>query len=127
MFSEHNGHTLAQMDEAVKQLRLSFIQIDEKVQQVQKNMQYFESLKAQINDLKAQQLENVEVGFIQIFRELEKKKSLMMQEFVNNYENEIKAIDTEFETLTQSQDIVINIGKNNVEYKRTLERQRMCI
>ncbi|CAI2383973.1 unnamed protein product [Moneuplotes crassus] len=121
MFMNHNGHSLCQMEGVLKQIRKEFINIDNKIGKAHLYLKEIDQMRQKIAEYKQKQTEIIESGFREIFYNLEQKKRKLIQDFNKLYEREEQKFDERYRPLKRTQETVLQIGRNNIQFKNIIE------
>jgi len=103
MFSDHNGHELAQLEDVTNIIRQNIYDLHKLLLNTKRinddNRSYVTHVHEEVARLKDQQLKNIDKGFSDLIKKLEEKRDELKQEFASKYLLEENRVLSKAQTL----------------------------
>lgn len=126
MFSTHNGHEMAELEDVTGIMKQNIKDLNQLLQNTKRinddNISYIDHKKSEVINLKEQQLQNIDIGFAEVIKGLEKKRDVLKADFNAKYESEEMKYDGKNETLDVYTNDIGNIESIYDDLSKFIER-----
>ena len=106
MFSEHNGHELAQLEDVTSIVRKNISDLQKLIINTKKinedNQGYITHVRDDVNRLREQQIKNIDQGFSEVIKKLEEKREQLKSDFNLRYDTEAAKFTFKLDILDQN-------------------------
>lgn len=89
MFSDHNGHELAQLEDVTNIIKQNIYDLNKLMLNTKRinddNRQFIEHIKQEIQRLNEQQARNIDKGFNELILKLQERRDELKQAFAEKY------------------------------------------
>ena len=126
MFSQHNGHEMAELSDVTGIVKQNIKDLQKLIQSTKRinddNISYIDHKKSEVLNLKEQQLKNIDIGFAEVIKGLEKKRDTLKADFTAKYETEEVKYDEKMGTLEVFNNDIGNIESIYDDLSKFIER-----
>lgn len=113
MFSDHNGHELAQLEDVTNIIKQNIYDLNKLMLNTKRinddNRQFIEHIKQEIQRLNDQQARNIDKGFNDLISKLQDRRDELKQQFAEKYIAEEQKVLSKNQILDQNTDEIASI------------------
>ena len=113
MFSDHNGHELAQLEDVTNIIKQNIYDLNKLMLNTKRinddNRQFIEHIKQEIQRLNEQQARNIDKGFNELIQKLQERRDELKQSFAEKYIQEENKVLSKNQILDQNTDEIASI------------------
>lgn len=113
MFSDHNGHELAQLEDVTNIIKQNIYDLNKLMLNTKRinddNRQFVEHIKQEIQRLNEQQARNIDKGFNELIQKLQERRDELKQTFAEKYIAEENKVLSKNQILDQNTDEIASI------------------
>lgn len=113
MFSDHNGHELAQLEDVTNIIKQNIYDLNKLMLNTKRinddNRQFVEHIKQEIQRLNELQARNIDKGFNELIQKLQERRDELKQTFAEKYITEENKVLSKNQILDQNTDEIASI------------------